>query len=87
MTITNLTKLQDLFFKIEKDLIKKLESFNVLGSYKNILKEVVSLDYNIFEMLYDNDTENYQEYMIDESVEYFQSQVSDSYYQLQKHFK
>ena len=87
MTITNLTKLENSFYAIEKDLIKRLESFDVLGSYKNILKEVVSLDDNIFEMLYDNNTENYQDYMIDESVEYFQSQISDSYYQLQKHFK
>lgn len=82
-----LNDLQNLFNKIEKDLMVRLNGLDILGNYTNVLKEIVSLDYNIFDMVYYQDTENYQEYMIDESVEYFQSQILESYYQLNKYFK
>ena len=82
-----LNDLQNLFNKIEKDLMVRLKGLDILGNYTNVLKEIVSLDYNIFDMVYYQDTENYQEYMIDESVEYFQSQILESYYQLNKYFK
>lgn len=37
----------------------------VFGSYKEILKQILNIDERVFEMLYDEDTENSSDYELE----------------------
>lgn len=57
--------LQDMFKIAEEDVQNRLEGLPVFGSYKEILKQILNIDERVFEMLYDEDTENASDYELD----------------------
>ncbi|MFZ7647174.1 hypothetical protein ACO1B2_10350 [Staphylococcus saprophyticus] len=63
-----MNNLQDMFKKAENNVQERLEGLPVFGSYKEILKQMLNIDEQVFEMLYDEDTMNSQDYDL-ESVD------------------
>lgn len=63
-----MNNLQDMFKKAEDNVQERLDGLPVFGSYKDILKQILNIDEQVFEMLYDEDTINSQEYDL-ESVD------------------
>lgn len=61
-----MTNLQDLFKKAENNVQERLDGLPVFGSYKEILKQIINIDEQVFEMLYDEDTENASEYDLED---------------------
>lgn len=57
--------LQDMFKKAEDNVQDRLEGLPVFGSYKEILKQILNIDNQVFEMLYDEDTEHASDYELD----------------------
>ena len=57
--------LQDMFKNAEEDVQNRLEGLPVFGSYKEILKQILNIDERVFEMLYDEDTENSSDYELE----------------------
>lgn len=57
--------LQDMFKNAEEDVQNRLEGLPVFGSYKEILKQILNIDERVFEMLYDEDTENASDYELE----------------------
>ncbi|EZW47936.1 hypothetical protein U970_02674 [Staphylococcus aureus 56824-10] len=57
--------LQDMFKKAEEDVQNRLDGLPVFGSYKEILKQILNIDERVFEMLYDEDTENSSDYELE----------------------
>lgn len=57
-----MNNLQDMFKKAENNVQERLEGLPVFGSYKEILKQMLNIDEQVFEMLYDEDTMNSQDY-------------------------
>lgn len=54
--------LQDLFKNAENNVQNRLDGLPIFGSYKEVLKQILNIDEQAFEMLYDEDTENSIEY-------------------------
>lgn len=54
--------LQDLFKNAENNVQNRLDGLPIFGSYKEVLKQILNIDEQVFEMLYDEDTENASEY-------------------------
>lgn len=54
--------LQEMFNEVEENLQTGLESFAVNCEYKVLMKTITQLDDAVFEMLYDDDTENADSY-------------------------
>lgn len=54
--------LQDLFKNAENNVQTRLDGLPIFGSYKSVLKEILNIDEQVFEMLYDEDTENVGDY-------------------------
>lgn len=54
--------LQDLFKNAENNVQSRLDGLPIFGSYKEVLKQILNIDEQAFEMLYDEDTENSIEY-------------------------
>ncbi|HDF6783466.1 TPA: hypothetical protein PET91_002788 [Staphylococcus aureus] len=50
------------FEKAEEKVQKHLDGLVILGNYKEVLKEIMNIDEQVFEMLYDDDAENRQDY-------------------------
>ncbi len=48
--------------KAEEKVQKHLDGLVILGNYKEVLKEIMNIDEQVFEMLYDDDAENRQDY-------------------------
>lgn len=63
-----MNNLQDLFKKAEDNIQERLDGLPVFGSYKEILKQMLNIDEQVFEMLYYEDTINSQDYDL-ESVD------------------
>jgi|GEM_PF-4372904 len=61
-----MTNLQDLFKAAENNVQKRLDGLPVFGSYKEILKQIINIDEQVFEMLYDEDTENASDYDLED---------------------
>lgn len=61
-----MTNLQDLFKKAEDNVQERLDGLPVFGSYKQVLKQIVNIDEEVFEMLYDEDTENASDYDLED---------------------
>lgn len=61
-----MTNLQDMFKEIEDNVQNRLEGLPVFGSYKEILKQIINIDERVFEMLYNDDTENFDDYKLDD---------------------
>lgn len=61
-----MTNLQDLFKKAEDNVQERLDGLPVFGSYKEILKQIINIDDQVFEMLYDEDTENASDYDLED---------------------
>ncbi|HBM8065512.1 TPA: hypothetical protein L0X42_002476 [Staphylococcus aureus] len=57
--------LQDMFKNAEEDVQNRLEGLPVFGSYKEILKQILNINESVFEMLYDEDTENLSDYELE----------------------
>ncbi|MDU0936914.1 MAG: hypothetical protein E7A88_00050 [Dermabacter sp.] len=57
--------LQDMFKKAEDNVQDRLEGLPVFGSYKEILKQILNIEDQVFEMLYDEDTEHASDYELD----------------------
>ncbi|HCY6246212.1 hypothetical protein [Staphylococcus saprophyticus] len=57
--------LQDMFKNAEEDVQNRLEGLPVFGSYKEILKQILNINESVFEMLYDEDTENSSDYELE----------------------
>ncbi|MGK8594692.1 hypothetical protein [Staphylococcus aureus] len=57
--------LQNMFKNAEEDVQNRLEGLPVFGSYKEILKQILNIDERVFEMLYDEDTENSSDYELE----------------------
>ncbi|MFS4929540.1 hypothetical protein SON31_12525 [Staphylococcus aureus] len=57
--------LQDMFKKAEENVQDRLDGLPVFGSYKEILKQILNIDNQVFEMLYDEDTEHASDYELD----------------------
>ncbi|HCZ1959850.1 TPA: hypothetical protein O2P85_002520 [Staphylococcus aureus] len=57
--------LQDMFKNAEEDVQNRLEGLPVFGSYKEILKQILNINESVFEMLYDEDTENSSNYELE----------------------
>lgn len=57
-----MNNLQDLFKKAEDNVQERLDGLPVFGSYKEILKQMLNIDEQVFEMLYYEDTINSQDY-------------------------
>ncbi|HHA6127310.1 TPA: hypothetical protein ACONAQ_002591 [Staphylococcus aureus] len=57
--------LQDMFKKAEDNVQDRLDGLPVFGSYKEILKQILNIDNQVFEMLYDEDTENSSDYELE----------------------
>lgn len=63
-----MNNLQDMFKKAEDNIQERLDGLPVFGSYKEILKQMLNIDEQVFEMLYYEDTINSQDYDL-ESVD------------------
>ncbi len=61
-----MTNLQDLFKKAEDNVQERLDGLPVFGSYREILKQIINIDDQVFEMLYDEDTENASDYDLED---------------------
>lgn len=61
-----MTNLQDLFKKAEDNVQERLDGLPVFGSYKAVLKQIINIDEQVFEMLYDEDTENASDYDLED---------------------
>lgn len=61
-----MTNLQDMFKKAEDNVQERLNGLPVFGSYKEILKQILDIDEQVFEMLYDEDTENAGDYDLED---------------------
>ncbi|WP_433912378.1 hypothetical protein [Staphylococcus sp. LKG3-3] len=61
-----MTNLQDMFKKAEDNVQERLNGLPVFGSYKEILKQILNIDEQVFEMLYDEDTENAKDYDLED---------------------
>ncbi|MDW4175283.1 hypothetical protein QI193_02570 [Staphylococcus saprophyticus] len=61
-----MNNLQDLFKKAEDNVQERLDGLPVFGSYKEILKQILDIDEQVFEMLYDEDTENAGDYDLED---------------------
>lgn len=57
-----MVNLQDLFKNAENNVQNRLDGLPIFGSYKEVLKQILNIDEQVFEMLYDEDTENASEY-------------------------
>ncbi|SGX29512.1 hypothetical protein [Staphylococcus argenteus] len=57
--------LQDMFKKAEENVQDRLDGLPVFGSYKEILNQILNIDNQVFEMLYDEDTENSSDYELE----------------------
>lgn len=57
--------LQDMFKNAEEDVQNRLDGLPVFGSYKEILKQILNINEQVFEMLYDEDTENSSDYELE----------------------
>lgn len=57
--------LKDMFKKAEENVQDRLDGLPVFGSYKEILKQILNIDNQVFEMLYDEDTEHASDYELD----------------------
>lgn len=57
--------LQDMFKNAEEDVQNRLEGLPVFGSYKEVLKQILNINESVFEMLYDEDTENSSDYELE----------------------
>lgn len=57
-----MNNLQDMFKKAEDNIQERLDGLPVFGSYKEILKQMLNIDEQVFEMLYYEDTINSQDY-------------------------
>lgn len=60
-----MVSLQDMFKKAEENVQDRLDGLPVFGSYKEILKQILNIDNQVFEMLYDEDTEHASDYELD----------------------
>ncbi|HBI1187914.1 TPA: hypothetical protein ACF9H0_002771 [Staphylococcus aureus] len=60
--IYSLTNTVKEFEKSEEKVQKHLDGLVILGNYKEVLKEIMNIDEQVFEMLYDDDAENRQDY-------------------------
>lgn len=60
--IYSLTNTVKEFEKAEEKVQKHLDGLVILGNYKEVLKEIMNIDEQVFEMLYDDDAENRQDY-------------------------
>lgn len=60
--IYSLTNTVKEFEKTEEKVQKHLDGLVILGNYKEVLKEIMNIDEQVFEMLYDDDAENRQDY-------------------------
>lgn len=59
-----MNNLQDMFKKAEDNVQERLDGLPIFGSYKAVLSQIINIDEQVFEMLYDEDTENASEYNI-----------------------
>lgn len=57
-----MNNLQDMFKHAEGIVQDRLDGLPVFGNYKEILKQILGLNEELFEMLYDDDTENIDDY-------------------------
>ncbi|NMK54020.1 hypothetical protein [Staphylococcus capitis] len=62
--IFTLPILQKTFNEAEKKINVKTEGLPIFGEYKTFLQAIMNIDDVVFEMLYDEDTENRDEYDI-----------------------
>lgn len=60
--IYSLTNAVKEFEKAEEKVQKHLDGLVILGNYKEVLKEIMNIDEQVFEMLYDDDAENRPDY-------------------------
>lgn len=60
-----MNNLQDMFKKAEDNVQERLDGLPIFGSYKEILKQILDIDDEVFAMLYDEDTENANHYYIE----------------------
>ncbi|MDH9600762.1 hypothetical protein PZN54_10980 [Staphylococcus capitis] len=61
-----MTNLQDMFKEIEDNVQNRLEGLPIFDNYKDILKQIINIDEHVFEMLYDEDTENVDDYKLND---------------------
>lgn len=61
-----MSNLQDMFKAAENNVQERLDGLPVFGSYKDVLKQIVNIDEQVFEMLYDEDTENASDYDLED---------------------
>ncbi|MEZ7619376.1 hypothetical protein [Staphylococcus epidermidis] len=61
-----LKELQHLFENVETSIRERIEGLPILGGYKNLLKVIMNIDDQVFEMLYDDDISNYDEYEVNQ---------------------
>ena len=62
-----MNNLQDMFKKAEDNVQERLDGLPIFGSYKAVLKQILNIDNEVFEMLYDEDTENANHYYIEDA--------------------
>lgn len=61
-----MNNLQDMFKKAENNVQERLDGLPIFGSYKEVLKQIINIDEQVFEMLYDEDTENASDYDLED---------------------
>ena len=59
-----MNNLQDMFKKAENNVQERLDGLPIFGSYKEVLKQIINEQ--VFEMLYDEDTENASDYDLED---------------------
>ncbi len=60
-----LKNLQTRFNETEENVRERLEGLPIYGYYKKVLQEMMNIDEQVFEMLYDDDIENRYDYDIE----------------------
>ena len=61
-----MNNLQDMFKKAENNVQERLDGLPIFGSYKEVLKQIINIDEQVFDMLYDEDTENASDYDLED---------------------
>lgn len=79
--------LQRAFNIAEEVVSERLETLPIFTSYKEVLKSILGIDEDIFDMLYDDDTENFDEYDFEhlDSSDWWEAKDKLSHYVLVKH--
>ncbi|HDF3152201.1 hypothetical protein [Staphylococcus chromogenes] len=80
-------ELQRTFNIAEEVVSERLETLPIFTSYKEVLKSILGINEDIFDMLYDDDTENFDEYDFEhlDSSDWLEAVDKLNYYVLVKH--